>query len=240
MDFLRSFAVLLVVMRHLMSVFGFEGTRWIQPQAIGIFGVLLFFVHTSLVLMFSMERQQQRLGFRHFYMTFLVRRVFRIYPLAVTVVLALTVCTLLIPGTAGLAARLSGWGLASNLLLVQDFARQPNITGVLWSLPLEMQMYLFLPLLFLNAENSVSEGCYGYGAAGCCLGCFTPSIRDCRDCLSMCPAFCRASCATSSLAKSQLCLSGCFRFCWRRCWLRTRQPTACSIMGRLFLGCRLA
>lgn len=158
LDFLRTFAVLLVVIRHLMSVFGFEGSRWIFPQAIGIFGVLLFFVHTSLVLMFSLERQTQRLGTRHFYTTFLVRRVFRIYPLSICVVLLVAFAAARWPAASGLGEHLTAVGVLSNIFLVQDFAHQPNIIGVLWSLPLEMQMYLFLPVLFLYADRLRTSG----------------------------------------------------------------------------------
>jgi peptidoglycan/LPS O-acetylase OafA/YrhL len=171
LDFLRTFAVLLVVARHLMSVFGIGDSRWIQPQAIGIFGVLLFFVHTSLVLMFSLERQTQRLGTRHFYTTFLVRRIFRIYPLSICVVLSLVFAGSQWPVAAsGLVGHLTVAGIVSNIFLVQDFAHQPNITGVLWSLPLEMQMYLFLPVLFFYAKRLKTSGLLWLWAGGVALG----------------------------------------------------------------------
>ena len=173
LDFLRTFAVLLVVIRHFMSVFSFEDSRWIHPQALGIFGVLLFFVHTSLVLMFSMERQQERIGSRYFYTTFLVRRIFRIYPLSVTVVLLLAGVTTLLPALAGppreLGQHLNLIGVVSNLLLVQNITHQPDSIGVLWSLPLEMQMYFFLPVLFLNIGRLKVRGLLWLWAGGVVL-----------------------------------------------------------------------
>ena len=157
LDFLRAFAVLLVLIRHLMTAHSAGDSRWVSPQAIGIFGVLLFFVHTSLVLMFSLERQQEKLGSRHLYTTFLVRRVFRIYPLSACVVLLVALGSALWPmmmrppdaltSHAGLAAVLS------NLFLIQDLTHYADSIGPLWSLPLEMQMYFLLPLLFLNAKK---------------------------------------------------------------------------------------
>lgn len=41
----------------------------------------------------------------------------------------------------------------ANLLLLQNLLRQPNAEGVLWSLPLEVQMYIVLPALFLLARK---------------------------------------------------------------------------------------
>ena len=122
-----------------------------------MFGVLLFFVHTSLVLMFSMERQQKRTGNKHFYQTFLVRRIFRIYPLSIFVVLLMAFFSILWPITTAFPDPLTGQfslkGLLSNLFLVQDFMRLDSSIGTLWTLPLEMQMYFLLPLLFLNSRK---------------------------------------------------------------------------------------
>jgi len=128
-----------------------EHIAWIPITSLGLFGVLLFFVHTSLVLMHSMERgglAGWRL-FRNFY----VRRAFRIYPLsilAVVIALALHLDSD-VNGAAGLSygsfpGKLSA---ASHLLLVQNLTQVKSIVNVLWSLPFEVQMYIFLPFLFV-------------------------------------------------------------------------------------------
>jgi len=57
LDFLRASAVLLVYFFHL-----FITTSTRLPDYLGQFGVLLFFVHTSLVLMFSLERIETKGG----------------------------------------------------------------------------------------------------------------------------------------------------------------------------------
>src|SRR5271163_66338 len=72
LDLLRAVAVGLVFVFHLALTMGYVGLG--DPA---LCGVLLFFVHTALVLMMSMERLG--LSGRSLYTTFFVRRIFRIY-----------------------------------------------------------------------------------------------------------------------------------------------------------------
>jgi peptidoglycan/LPS O-acetylase OafA/YrhL len=136
LDVLRAFAVSAVVVCHLLRLGGFK-----FGERIGPFGVLLFFVHTSLVLMLSMDRQKMS------YWQFIVRRIFRIYPLSVLVVLfyfstGLTDQTF--PNPA-----LAAHTLVPHLFLFQNVVNLSSMPVVLWSLPFEMQMYLLLPVLFV-------------------------------------------------------------------------------------------
>ena len=142
LDLLRSFAVLLVLIDHTTWSLGRHLYGTWNTADVGVFGVYLFFVHTCLVLMWSLERQPHVLNFY-------IRRAFRIYPLALT---ALLVALLFgIPVYAG-----GGWDplhfslgtIAANFLLVQDLLHRPNIVGVMWTLTIEVQMYVLLPALF--------------------------------------------------------------------------------------------
>jgi len=152
LDLLRAIAVLCVVVRHLATVLRIGPRGWYQPQALGIFGVIIFFVHTSLVLMISLDRQWRKEGASaaRLYASFLVRRFFRIYPLSITVVLLVTF--LIVPRGdplgVGIATDVPPGDLVANLLLVQDLALRSSVEGPLWSLPAEVQMYLLLPALF--------------------------------------------------------------------------------------------
>ena len=146
LDLLRSVAVGLVFFTHMMAAMRIRGLG-----DLGRFGVLLFFVHTSLVLMLSMGRL--RLSGVRLYTAFMVRRIFRIYPLSI-----LTVCLVVAfhipfaPWFAGAqgGSRWPGWpGLLSNFLLTQDITGSTSVLCVLWSLPFEVQMYAFLPLLYI-------------------------------------------------------------------------------------------
>ena len=144
LDLIRSVAVLLVAGSHLELY----TNRGFLPGWAGITGVCIFFVHTSLVLMWSLERDP-KVG------RFYLRRAFRIYPLWL-VVLLLTVVTRL-PMSPVYAPHFVFFkpdlkDLVANSLLICNLWRGPRIVGASWSLPIEVQMYLFLPFLFLFAR----------------------------------------------------------------------------------------
>lgn len=137
LDLLRSFAVLCVFFCHLPFAIG----RW---DGIGIAGVILFFVHTSYVLLLSLQRN------RDSWAGFQLRRIFRIYPLAIFALLSYWL--LRIPyasnGREYFFPSVSFRGVIANLFLVQNLTGNDSIPRVLWSLPYELQMYLVLPLVF--------------------------------------------------------------------------------------------
>ena len=152
LDLLRSFAVLLVVGFHLAKFFNWRAGP-LRLTDFGLLGVMLFFVHTTLVLMFSLERMSGEFG-EPLFVPFMIRRCFRIYPLAVLVVLLayfLRIPSDLQFGKFNLLHQSVG-NLAANLFLVQNVTLQKANPGVLWSLPLELQMYVALPALFLFAS----------------------------------------------------------------------------------------
>jgi peptidoglycan/LPS O-acetylase OafA/YrhL len=148
LDFLRSLAVSLVVACH-VGCFYFNRVDVLAP--LGALGVDLFFVHTAFVLMQSLERQDQE-GAKHFFRSFITRRFFRIYPLAI-VVIAAVLCFHIPQGgiTVGHVTPLYP-GLSVilyNLTLTQGFfILVPSIVSPLWSLSCEVQMYLLLPFLY--------------------------------------------------------------------------------------------
>jgi peptidoglycan/LPS O-acetylase OafA/YrhL len=156
LDFLRAVAVLLVLGQHLSRRLHLDQSTILTPTGfLGLFGVLLFFVHTSLVLMYSLERTGLR-G-RDLHKDFYVRRVFRIYPLsilAVAVALALHLDSN-VNDIAGLSygPPPGTKAIISQFLLVQNLLHIKSIVNVLWSLPFEIQMYLFLPFLFAGAQR---------------------------------------------------------------------------------------
>ena len=151
LDVLRALAVLYVLFSHVCK-------ELIPPAAFGRFailtlgkvGVYFFFVHTSLVLLLSLQRRIAGKGRLPLFVSFMLRRVFRIYPLSVVVVATvhLLVALAVLNGPRPSIAMTS-----TNLLLVQNIFGQDSLPGALWSLPFEVQMYLFLPWLFLLVER---------------------------------------------------------------------------------------
>lgn len=156
LDLLRSFAVLLVVGFHIAKFFNWR-LETLRVTDFGMLGVMLFFVHTTLVLMFSLERQSAD-SRAPLFLPFMVRRCFRIYPLAALVVAGAYLFR--IPSDLQFGGfhllHQSAGNLLANLLLVQNVTQQKANPGILWSLPLELQMYLALPALFLFARRARS------------------------------------------------------------------------------------
>ncbi|MDB5745564.1 MAG: hypothetical protein JWP72_412 [Massilia sp.] len=143
LDVIRSLAVSFVVISHLLLDKSLVRPGGYDTQTLGTLGVLIFFVHTCLVLMLSLERQVNTT------FSFLVVRAFRIYPLSIVVIVLLSLIQLMDSGTGpGLFTFLS------NIFLIQNLTGTPSITPVLWSLPFEFQMYFFLPLLYIWTRHS--------------------------------------------------------------------------------------
>src|SRR2546423_10724874 len=151
LDVLRAIAVVSVLVDHLATAAGGH-IAWL-----GRVGVLLFFVHTSLVLMGSLERTE---GEPSWVGRFYVRRAFRIYPLAIVTILWVLLARwpYTVPRIIGDTMTyhaVSPKTIIGNLLLVQNVAGVHVVFAVLWTLPIELQMYAVLPRLFLLARRGV-------------------------------------------------------------------------------------
>lgn len=155
LDQLRAIAVLTVLVDHLIPTLMYHGVDVpvvVQrlTMHIGHAGVLAFFVHTSLVLMYSLERTAT--NDHAFIPRFYARRAFRIYPLAVAVILV--VLLLRLPDATWRPAHEFGpLTITANLFLVQNFLTGQSVLVPLWSLPYEVEMYVVLPFLFLLARQ---------------------------------------------------------------------------------------
>jgi peptidoglycan/LPS O-acetylase OafA/YrhL len=156
LDVLRAVAVLCVLADHVVIAATPPGN--ISWGWVGRAGVLIFFVHTALVLMGSLERSG---GTRPGWISrFYLRRALRIYPLAVAtiaLVLALGIPehTVHVGYPAWPYHRPDDGTILSNIFLVQNLVAKGNVLGVLWTLPIEVQMYVALPICFLIARRSV-------------------------------------------------------------------------------------
>lgn len=143
LDMLRALAVLAVYFSHLCGVLGNR-----SYSSLGRFGVILFFVHTSFVLMASLQRlDRPDESTSSIAIAFWIRRFFRIYPM--TVLFVVLVPLFRIPADP---SQIYTWiglkAFVSNLALAQNLTYSTDILSPLWSLPLEIQMYLMLPFAY--------------------------------------------------------------------------------------------
>jgi peptidoglycan/LPS O-acetylase OafA/YrhL len=166
LDLLRAVAVLCVLLDHLLTTWSRE-LPFVTNWELGRAGVLLFFVHTSLVLMSSLERQGDR---RDWVRAFYTRRAFRIYPLAIATILGVVLFAVpphVLPrGTVSAPVDPTPSVVIANIALVQNILGRPDVLGVLWTLTLEVQMYLALPYAFLLARRGVLVAIAGLAGAG--------------------------------------------------------------------------
>jgi peptidoglycan/LPS O-acetylase OafA/YrhL len=150
LDFLRSIAVISVVVEHILLAMKIYWLGPFQVAWIGVVGVMVFFVLTALVLMWSLERKPHTLDFY-------IRRWFRIFPLALVV---MAVAFALHAPTAGSAANMFVYGHPNiKDLVVQASLLLPSghlLVSVMWSLPYEVGMYILLPALFFLVQRNFS------------------------------------------------------------------------------------
>jgi len=153
LDFIRAVAVISVVVEHVLLAYKIQTIGYWQVAWIGVVGVFIFFVHTSLVLMWSLERKPHTLDFY-------IRRIFRIYPLVLLAIAVTLAFHAPVNGTPTsyfhYAAPPTLKSLLFACLLVPNLLGNYIPLGVMWSLPYEVQMYLGLPVLFFFVRRNFS------------------------------------------------------------------------------------
>jgi peptidoglycan/LPS O-acetylase OafA/YrhL len=145
LDFVRSVAVISVVVEHTLISLGVLKIGPFPVPYLGVMGVMVFFVLTTLVLMWSLERKPHTLDFY-------IRRLFRIYPLALAAIAAVVLFHAPVAGSVQKYFQYGSPGLMDILvqstLIPNMISGGPPVMGVLWSLPYEVEMYVLLPALF--------------------------------------------------------------------------------------------
>lgn len=165
----------------------------------------MFFVHTSLVLMMSLQRSNTE-GLDLF-KSFYVRRFFRIYPLS-------AVCVLVVyfthyrPSANFVYVTWTAKELFANLLLVQNLVFARDMIYVLWSLPIEVQMYVFLPFLFLLARKSKLHTFLLLWCAAVVIAIAQPHVTGRLNVLSYAPCFIPGVIAWMLISRSKRRLPG--------------------------------
>ena len=135
-----------VVVEHTLIALGVRTLGPFPVPYLGVLGVLVFFVLTALVLMWSLERRPHTLDFY-------IRRWFRIYPLA----LAMIGIAWLLHVKVGVQPVHANPSL-KEILVQATLLRMSSteLIGVMWTLPYEVQMYVLLPVLFFFVRKNFS------------------------------------------------------------------------------------
>ncbi|MDR6904645.1 peptidoglycan/LPS O-acetylase OafA/YrhL [Agromyces sp. 3263] len=146
MQGLRALAVALVVLYHL----------WPARLPGGYIGVDVFFVISGFLITAHLVRDVERTG-RVALSTFWARRIRRLLPAAFTVLAASCVFTLLVSPPSvvedslrqigAASAYVLNWLLATESIDYLDAANRPTLVQHFWTLSVEEQFYIVMPLL---------------------------------------------------------------------------------------------
>jgi len=168
LDYFRGVAILSVFLLHsLFATFGTDRLAWngwffdwhvgkslliLLPATFGWVGVPIFFTISGFCIHLSHQRSRQK-GFTAFFL----RRFFRIYPpyLATYFFFAFLFPPTRLSSSAG-AFSSSVEELLSHIFLVHNFTDHfffGKVVGALWTIAIEVQLYLLYPLLLAVASR---------------------------------------------------------------------------------------
>jgi len=150
----------MVVGAHLGWFLGDIRCSFFEVSLLGRLGVVIFFVHSGIVNMLSIDRHVQKAGSYALFSSYMTRRCFRIYPLSIVVVSIVFLTKIPV-------AHISAWSATTgnhpqaeflpSLLLVQNFVQFDQILEPLWSLPYEIQTYCLFPSIYLALRRFKSS-----------------------------------------------------------------------------------
>jgi peptidoglycan/LPS O-acetylase OafA/YrhL len=133
LDVLRGLAILMVIFGHFIPARIALGDASYHVSSLGRGGVMLFFLLSGYLVFRNVERQNA--------VTFVSRRLFKIFPAYwVNVVLIVAFSFLFGKEVFPLDVVLG------NFFMVQDVFHKESLSGVYWTLLIEVKFYLFLAL----------------------------------------------------------------------------------------------
>lgn len=131
LDVLRGIAILMVILGHFSTVRIALGDASYHVSSLGRGGVMLFFLLSGYLVFRNIEKQDT--------ITFVSRRLFKIFPAYwVNVVLIVLLSALAGKEVFPLDVVLG------NFFMMQDVFRKESLSGVYWTLLIEVKFYLFL------------------------------------------------------------------------------------------------
>jgi peptidoglycan/LPS O-acetylase OafA/YrhL len=150
LDTLRFVAAGAVLFQHVLEQRNETLDFIVGLTSPGVFGVVLFFFISGFVMPMTTER-----GFN--LSSFVIRRVWRIYPLLIFAFLLIVALNILTGGTfepTAFTTNAKVW--LANIFLVQDYVGAPSILGVTWTLSLEFAWYaLFAAMMQFRGHPDI-------------------------------------------------------------------------------------
>lgn len=133
LDVLRGIAILMVIFGHFIPARVALGDASYHVSSLGRGGVLLFFLLSGYLVFRNIEKQDT--------ITFISRRLFKIFPAYWVNVVLIAVFSFLIGKEIFPLDVVLG-----NFFMVQDIFHKESLSGVYWTLLIEVKFYLFLAL----------------------------------------------------------------------------------------------
>jgi peptidoglycan/LPS O-acetylase OafA/YrhL len=134
LDTLRGVAILMVIVGHYLPAGALSRSVAWHVTSLGRGGVILFFLLSGYLIYWNVQV--------HTPAVFLSRRFFKICPAYCVSVLAIFTSALFVGPKWTVAA------LLSNLTMTQDLLGEPLLTGVYWTLLIEVKFYLLIAVLY--------------------------------------------------------------------------------------------
>jgi peptidoglycan/LPS O-acetylase OafA/YrhL len=149
LDSLRGIAILMVLASHLLPPALHLPAGPPALEAVGRGGVILFFLLSGYLIYGNVRRQPTTV--------FLRRRLFKILP---SYWLSLACIAALDWSGAG-AAHYSWRAYVTNFLMIPDVTADPQLSGVYWTLLIEVKFYLFIALQYAILKDRFLAGIMG-------------------------------------------------------------------------------
>lgn len=144
LDTLRGVALLMVICGHFLPeklAYGFAGAA---VSTMGRGGVILFFLLSGYLIFMNLQNQK--------ILPFLSRRLFKIFPAYCSNVLIIAALGQLLEGYP----KFSFPVYLANFFLVSDVFRTESISGVYWTLLIEVKFYVVIAIYFFFLKNRYS------------------------------------------------------------------------------------
>ena len=146
LDGLRGLAILLVLIYHCAAfrpVHHSVAYYLLAPRGLMWSGVDLFFVLSGFLIGGILLDNKNS---PHYFSTFYRRRIYRIFPLYYLIILLLLAGSFIFPSSFLFASQMPKWPFLFFVQNIFGIAHAPMLVGVTWSLAVEEQFYLLLPL----------------------------------------------------------------------------------------------